>query len=79
MTQHGATFGWTLTQKYISHMILSILPNVQVQVWERHGVCWDAAPHDISHDTKDSNNLQSADPATPPCKAAEQSHTFTAA
>ena len=79
MTQHGATFGGTVKQKYISHMILSILPNVQVQVWERHGVCWDAGPHDISHDSKDSNNLQSADPATPPCKAAEQSHTFTAA
>ena len=37
MTQHGATFGGTVKQKYISHIILSILPNVQVQVWERHG------------------------------------------
>ena len=58
---------------------------MQVQVWERHGVCWDAAPHDTRHQSWHQGLQQLAVMQIQPqirageCRAAEQSHTFTAA
>ena len=58
---------------------------MQVQVWERHGVCRDAAPHDTRHQSWHQGLQQLAVMQIQPqirageCRAADQSHTFTAA